>query len=302
MNGWNWMTSRITAIYALLRSPFLMVAVGVPAVVWVTAACYAGGMTLQDAVAAVTFRIFFSILTLLLILHAAISLVRRSVTGALVYGGIFLLLVQGVVWYGFRFTGEAGSGSGDQIVDYHREQRGAWSGDTRIPVRVEAIPEKGDAPIEFSIGDKRIKITLKGSFVWNGYRISPLSVGRAPLMTLENSAGQNVEALYIKMGTIAAERDFFLVKSMPHRIYIAPDADRGIKLRIVRDKLDIASRYLPWGEKLYYDGHYIRFERGEPWVRISVVKVITPWFAFAGGGMLLAGLISYLIKKRSDQC
>lgn len=296
------MTRRITALYELLRSPFLPVAVGVPAALWVITACYLGGMTLQDAASAVTFRIFFSILFLLLILHAGISLVRRSVARALVHGGIILLLVQGVVWYGFRFAGEAGSGTGDQIVDYHREQRGAWNGDSRIPARVESIPEAGDEPVVFSLGDKKINVPLKGSFSWNGYRISPLSVGRAPLMTLENAAGQNVEALYIKMGTAAPERDFFLVKSMPHRIYIAPDADRGIKLRIIRDKLEIAARYLPWGEKLYYDGHYIRFDRGEPWLRISVEKVITPWFAFAGGGMLLAGLISYLMKRRSAQC
>lgn len=296
------MAGKMSYLFTVLQSPFLLFAIGLPAVLWVAAACLVGGMTTADAFSAVTFRLFFSLLSIMLILHTLVSLVRRALPAVLVYGGIILLLVQGVVWYGFRFAGEAGSGSGDQIVDYHREQRGAWSGDTRIPARVESIPEAGDAPIVFSLGDKKINVPLKGSFAWNGYRISPLSVGRAPLMTLENAAGQNIEALYIKMGTVAPERDFFLVKSMPHRIYIAPDADRGIKLRIVRDKLEIAARYLPWGEKLYYDGHYIRFDRGEPWLRISVEKVITPWFAFAGGGMLLAGLISYLMKRRSAQC
>jgi len=286
----------------LLLSPAAFFAIALPVVLWLTLAVYFGGMSLQDALTTRTLRVFVSLFILLLSVKVLVSLVQRSFAVASVSGGIILLLAQVVVWYGFRFSGEAGAGTGDQIVDYHREQKGVWCGDTRIPARVEAISGTKDAPIEFSIGEKRLKVPLQGSFDWKGYRVSPIKVEWAPLMSLETAAGENVETLYIKMGTVPPERDFFLVKTLPHRIYIAPDSDKGIKLRIIRDKIEVASTSVVWGEKLPYDGHYISFSHGEPWARLTVEKKITTLPAFAGGGMLVAGLMSTLLRKRREKC
>jgi hypothetical protein len=280
-----------------------VIALGLPILLWVAAACFPGGLTVTDAVTANSFLIFISIFSLLTFFHAGTALFRRAFAEALIYGGFMFLLAQGVVWYGTRFTGEAGAGTGDQVVDYHREDKGPWCGDARIPARVEEIRGTGDAAaVEFSDGEKRMNVRLKGSFDWNGFRLSPVAIERAPLMSLETAAGEPVETLYIKMGTAPPERDFFLVKTLPHRIYIAPDGDRGIRLRIVRDKIEVVSTTVVWGEKLPYDGHVISFLQGEPWVRVAVEKKIPFWPVSTGAVLLLCGGAAYIRRKRMDQC
>lgn len=296
------MTDQTVKKTVITAIPLLVAVVALPPALWLIVALYPGGMTLAEVFSAVTFRIFTVIFGLLLLLQLIASLLRRSVAASFLSAAFILLLVQGVVWYGFRFTGEAGAGTGDQIIDYHREERGPWSGDSRIPARVELIPAKSTDPVEFSFADKRVKVPLKGSFDWKRYQLTPLAVEQAPLMTLETFRGEQIESLYIKMGTVPSERDFFLVKTLPHRIYIAPDRDQGIKLRIIRDKIEIVATTVVWGEKLPYDGHYISFMKGEPWLRIAVRKRVAIWPGVAGGFMLLAGGVSYLVQKRRLQC
>jgi len=289
-------------LVTLVCSPAVVVAVALPVVIWVTFACCLDRVVLADLFSARTFQIHLSILVLVLLAHAGASLRRRSIAGALIYGGLLLLLAQGLIWYGFRFSGVAGAGSGDQIVDYHQQERGAWAGDTRIPARVEAISIKEQPSVVFSLGEKRFTVPLHGSFNWEGYRVSPVAIESAPLMTLEKGPGEQIEALYIKMGAAPPERDFFLVKTLPHRIYIAPDGDRGLRIRIIRDKIEIVSTTVVWAEKLPYEGHYISFYRGEPWVRLAVEKKVSFFSAYAGGGMLLAGLLILLSRKRANGC
>jgi len=296
------MTSRNGPTHTLLRSPTTVIAVSLPVMLWVAVACFIGDGAVADMASARTFRVYLLVLALLIFIRSVDALLRRSFAGALIQGGLFLLLMQGVVWYGFRFTGEAGAGTGEQVVDYHREERGLWCGDTRIPARVEEISASGNPGIAFSVGEKRFNVPLKGRFDWKSYRLTPVSIEQAPLMTLETAGGEPVETLFIKMGTVPPERDFFLVKTLPHKIYIAPDGDTGLKLRIIRDKIEVVSTTVVWAEKMKYDDHAISFFRGEPWVRIAVEKRVPFWPALAGGGLLVAGLVISLQKRRTQPC
>lgn len=282
-------------------SPRTIIAIALPPLLWFAAATGSAGMKPAEAVSAFTFRFFFVSLLVIVFISALITLLQRRFPAATLYAGILLLLIQGVIWYGFRFHGEAGAGKGEQIIQYHRNEQGAWPGDARIPARIEKVSEEQNGVVEFSLDSKPLHVPLGGSFSWNGYRVTPVSVEKAPLVTIDSAKGAHVEALYYKLGTLPPEREFFLVKTMPHRIYLKRSGATGIQVRVVRDKLEIAKKNLAWGEKLYYDGHYISFQQGEPWVRISVVKVLRPYFALAGGILLLSGML-VCARNRWQRC
>lgn len=273
-----------------IRFEHLLLAAALPPAAWFTAAVSGAGMKPEVVVSAVSFRLFYLFLCLLLAVRLFSSLVRRRISAAATALGLLLLLAQGAAWYGFRFHGEAGAGIGEQIVQYHLHERGVWAGDTRIPARVETILPGKEGAIEFSIGQQREKIPAGGSFVWKRFMITPLAIETAPLVKLESARGATVESVFIKLKTLPADREFIQLRTLPHRIYLKQTVETGMRVQIMRNKLEIAKKDLAWGEKLYFDGHYISFEKGEPWVRISVDRLLKPYSAIAGAALLAAGL------------
>lgn len=270
-----------------------------PPALWFAAAVSVAGMKPEMAVSAISFRLFYLLLCLFLTVHLLISLVRRRFSSAIIALGFLLIVAQGVVWYGLRFHGEAGAAPGEQIVEYHLQERGKWAGDTRLTARVETINSEKGGTIEFSIDQQRENIPVQGSFVLKGFRISPRAIETAPLVKLESARGAMVESLYIKLGTLPTDREFIQMKALPHRIYLKRKGDTGMRVQIMRHKLEIAKKDLAWGERIYYDGHYLSFEQGEPWVRISVERLLKPYFAVAGAALLVS-VLAHRIRRRTE--
>lgn len=286
-----------------LTSPWVLAAVVMPPALWLLIAVGGAGLPLAEACSARTFQGYVLLCAVLLGYRTVKSLLARAHIDALVSLALLLLLLQGGLWYGYRFEGEAGAGTGDQIVDYQRQEAGPLSGDTRIPARVEAIPEKGGGKLEFSLDAERVQVPMQGSFRWRNFRITPLKIERAPLVTVRTAGGDEVESLYFKMGTVAPERDFFLVKTLPHRIYVAPDGDKGIKIRIMRDKIRVADTTVVWGEQFPYNDHVISFAPGALWVRLGVERIIPRWPSIAAAvAVALAGLAAFRQRKKSRVC
>lgn len=277
----------------------LLASVALPPSIWVAGAVSMGGISLVDAVNAQSFQFFIIIFISLLTIIFISSLRCRAWQSSLKYAGLLLLISQGMLWYGFRYDGEAGDGIGEQIVQFHKEERGRWFDDPRIPARIDKIVLAPEAYIEFFIDSSAQKVVIGDSFTWKGFTVTPRAIDYAPLVKVRSAHGVEVDALYLKLGTMPVNREFFHVSNMPHRIYVTRKGDEGLHVKIIRDKLEVRSGDLAWGEELYYDGHYISFERGEPWVRIQVKKNL-PVAPFTAGLILLISGFMPFNRKRQE--
>lgn len=276
----------------------LLASVVLPPATWIAAAVSVGGLSLAEAVNAKSFQLFIIFFISLLCLAFVSSLGCRSWHSSLKYAGLLLLMSQGVLWYGFRYDGEAGDGIGEQIVQFHKEERGRWFDDPRIPMRIEKIVTAPEAYIEFSVDSNMQKVVVGKGFNWNGFTVTPRAVDYAPLVKVRSAQGDEVDALYLKLGTMPVNREFFHVSNMPHRIYVTRKGDEGLHIKIIRDKLEVRSGDVAWGEELYYDGHYVSFERGEPWVRIQVKKNLSVAPSVVGLILLVSGFLPFNSKRR----
>lgn len=252
-----------------------------------------------------SFRLFCLLTILMLCLELGRNVLSRSLYAALIPLGLILVLLQGVVWYGFRFSGMAGVGEGEQIVEYYTARSGGFIQPPRIPLKVAALTTMPKSitlthdGIETRIDDG--KTVRRDGFV---FRLA--AIERAPLVAVRTVRGEPVDEAYLKLTSSGEQEDFIMFGRLPHRFYVkevrSPESGADMfSLKVVRNKLTIVDRLVSGGESVYFDGHYVAIHPGAPWARLAVDKHQSHVLLWSGLFLTAAGLAGIAAKKRSGR-
>lgn len=251
---------------------------------------------------AVAFRSYY-LLLFLLVGYELIRFVKaHSLSGALICGGIVLILLQGLLWYGFRFSGMTAVGAEEQLLDYYTSQAGAFISPPKIPQKVIRISTEPKSVTLVRDGIETLleagKIVKLDKFV---FRLS--EVERAPLIAVQTAQGAPVDEAYLKQTSTGEREDFIMFGRLPHRFYVKekknPESGSAMfRIKVVRDKLTIVDTTVAAGEGVYFDGHFVRCSPGALWARISVEKRQSLLLLWSGLLLAAAGLLGSAVKKR----
>jgi len=259
----------------------------------------------EHLVQSVSFRLFVGLSLCSVLLISIRAFLDRSFSQALIYSGFLFLLLHGVNWYGFRFSGMAAVGEDEQIIDYYRNEHGAYITSPRLPLRVTHVAEN---PPGLTLVKDGIETHLEPAKtrVRDGYAFRLESVERAPLVSVRSARGEMVDEAYIKLTSIGEVGDYLMFGRLPHRFYVREIKEKngtasGFRINIVRDKITIVDRLVSSGESVYFDGHFVTCQPGAPWARLSVEKKLTDIPIFTGLVLLCSGIFLKLLawRKRS---
>lgn len=259
----------------------------------------------EDLVEGVSFRIY-ALLALLVIGYELLrGICRRSVWISTLWCGVLLTCLQGVAWYGFRFSGLAAVGSDEQITEYYRSGKGAFTSPPRIPLKVVAVTSEPQSVTVFHEGEETT-LAAGGTSERYGYLLTLQSVEHAPLVSVWRSSGEPVDEAYLKLTSSGDREDFIMFGKLPHRFYVKPaeSAKGGVAafhLKVVRDKLIIVDRTVNDGESVYFDGHFVTCRPGADWARIAVEKRQSLTLLYTGGLLTAAGLIGTIAARRREK-
>jgi hypothetical protein len=285
-------------------APCVAAGLALPMLIWLGAAMY--GLNLQPAVVAGTaaFRLYYLALMLCSLAWLVNAIRAKAYASALAVLGLLLVMLQGVWWHGFRFNAKAALGEGEALTEFYDAEKGAWVKTVTLPLALLKGAEREKGRMVFAIDGREQKVGFNNSFSWMGFRLRAINQQVAPLFIVDSARGGNVDTAYVKLGMAPKESDFFQVGVLPHRFYVSaslhPAAARAsggawtatqgkLHLRIVRDKLIIFDKDVAMGEAVYFDGHYITYKVGAPWVEVTVEKRQRPYFLIPGLLLLLAG-------------
>lgn len=250
---------------------------------------------------AVAFRLYYVLLFLLVSYELAQAVLARSLLQALSCCGIMLVLLQGLLWYGFRFSGMTAVGAEEQIVEYYASKAGAFVTPPKIPQKVLTITSD---PKHVSLvrdgSETRLEAGKPVSL--DGFMFRLQEVERAPLIAVQTAQGVPVDEAYLKQTATGEREDFIMFGRLPHRFYVKEIKKTAsgapmFRIKVVRDKLTIADSMVEAGEGVYFDGHYVRCRPGALWARIAVEKRQSLLLLWSGLLCAAAGLLGGMAQR-----
>lgn len=303
----------IRKLFSSRFDPGVATGLALPMLLWLGTALY--GLKLKPAAVAdgTAFRLYYLALLLCSLVWAVNALRCRMYGNGLALFGLLLVMLQGVWWHGSHFSAKVALGEGEPSSGFHEMEKGWFVRSVRLPIALVKGADKEKGEMVFSIDRREEKVRPGSSFSWNEFRLKPTNLRMAPLFIVDSAKGGNVDAAYVKLGISPHGSDYFQVGILPHRFYVsdsrhAPSAGKEesgaatpshkMHLRIVRDKLIIFDKDVAMGEAVYFDGHYITYQGGAPWVDVAVEKQQSHYFLVSGAVFLLAGWAVGLLRRR----
>lgn len=221
----------------------------------------------------------------------------------LIWLGMLLVLLQGVLWYGLRFRAVAEIGDSDRLAGYVVSEPGRW---VRFPlpdIAVRSVWSGKSGDVRLALGGKEREVKVGKRTFWHGYSLKPTVRGIAPLFLLDDAVGETDKAGYFPLGTAGTK--YFQLGELPHRFYVTgatppapgPEAMRRpdtLKITITREKLVVFKGEMKKGENVEFEGHRLRFEDGAPWIRLEITRLweflpLLPAAALMATGMVFSG-------------
>jgi len=303
-------------------------AVTLPLLTWMVVITMALRVSLIDTAGAVAFRIYYVILAVVLTGWSVLRLREGDYRTALISLGAVCLLIEGMLWYGFRFSGTVGIGPGEEFSSYDSVQAGPWARQNPIPLFVDVLPDGSQPSITVLLDGQRSVIALQEKINWKDYRIQAEGVHRAPLFVLMNKRGDELEGGYFKLRLQNHKPEFIQFPTIPHRLYVASPENKLIRwrrrnagwersdesgkndaitspdslmLKIIRGKLTLYNGMINKDEDVEFDGYAIRYADEARWVSFRVERRPQVFALFVGIAMILSGaMITSFRGKRRD--
>jgi len=250
----------------------------------------------------VAFRLYALACILLLVAELVRNVLQRALASALICLGLLLVLLQGSIWYGYRFSGMAAVGIDEQITEYYTSRSGTFATPPRIPLKVAGITEE---PVSVNLDRDGIESRLEAgkTLQRDGFIFRLEKIEHAPLVSVRTVRGEPVDGAYLKLTSSGEREDFIMFGRLPHRFYVRevrePGSGRAMfRLKVVRDKLTIIDTPVQAGEEIYFDGHFVSCRPGAPWARLAVEKRQSQLLLWAGLLLVFAGVAGVVAAKR----
>ena len=314
--------------FDFFSSPLIPASLGLPMAFFYAAGVGGIGRSFSPFEHSSAFRIYsvFFVLSALIMVFSAVRI--RAYARALIGAGAVLILAQAVLSYGFRWSGNADIGEGEQFEKYSSVYAGPWAKPVPLPLMVKTVKPGSSAACTIILGNEHLEIAGDRHFLWKDLNLKAAQFFSAPLFLITNAEGKELDAGYIKLAFEDPENDFFQFEAVPHRFYVSlpgialrtwklkgdrwglsvdgrtanrggfgTDAPEKLHLRIIRGKLALFEGEVKKGESVPFDGHNIRFERRAAWVRIEVRKEQKMFLLYAGLAAVIFGVIVKAVRR-----
>lgn len=312
----------------------LMVSCAAALLLWLFVYVKVYGLSLYEAAGATSFILFYTLLCIsavvLAIWYARAGLFAKG----LVWLGICMILLQGMLLTGFGFEGVAVVGEGETTERVELTGRGRWANTPLLPLSLlsakTSVSESGSRESCLVLLDGRqLEIEMGGKTTWNGLRLTLENISTAPLFILGNLKGDELEAGYVKIDWTMPGEAFFQFRIVPHRFYVSlPDAvhevwvrdgkswrlrdhaepkkdvrppvtmPEKLRIKIVRGKLTITDKTVSMGEHINFDGHSLVFREGVRWAIFTVTKDQPYYLLYIGTAAILFGGAMMILSAR----
>ncbi len=315
------MRERLLRIFPAASAALLL-----PMILWLGIMVFGAGIPGFDAAGASAFRIYYLALASCLLVGAVLLFLEKSYGKALICLGAILILIQGILLYGFRFSSAADIGEGESLRRLDPVASGPWARPDLSSLTLAKIYQEPRARCVMLLNGMERDLAQGENIVWKGLRIRLRDVFSAPLFILGDAKGTELEGGYFKLALREKENESFQFRIVPHRFYVSlpgketrrwireggtwktiePEAKREIgeektdklHVRIMRGKLTLFNGEVKKGEDVKFDGHSVRFQEGSAWARIEIVRVLRPYALYAGLAMIASGAALTLFSRR----
>lgn len=284
-----------------------------PICLWMVTGLLIFGVSAEVMAASRALQVFYILLLLSLSVRVTTHALRRKAGASLLTGGILLVLLAGLFWYGFRFKGTFELGKGELFSRYQKVQGPNWGPPPLLPIGLFSAPSQNNGKTTIVVNDRQKELPQDGSLYWKWYAIRLVGEAMAPFLLIDEAVGEVDKAGFVRLPLGKEPPPYFTFGTMPHRIYLTmPETGTPknpgvtpttLRVRIMRGKLNVLTKEVRLGELVRFEGHSLRFENGSPWVRLEI-RDLRPWYLLiAGLALSVAGVIVTLLssKRRLDE-
>jgi len=266
------------------------------------------GVEAEIAASSRTFQVFY----LLLLCSVAIRLLKmirlRKADYSALCSGYFLLLLSGMFWYGFCFSGTFELGKGESFSRYQSVGGPKWGAPPLLPVTLASAPSQNFGKTVVFVNGKLKELPAEGHIFWKWFSVGYLGESMAPFLLIDEAIGEEDKAGFVRLPLEKERPPYFTFGTLPHRFYLSL-SDKGeslkngvtpgsLRVRIMRGKINVLTKDVKLGEIVRFEGHSLRFENGSPWVRLEV-KDLRAWYLFFAGILLSVVGCSIILIQRS---
>lgn len=248
---------------------FLKLLFFLPLAVWFLTGYFIFNFSIIDLTDFLPLKIYVIIFLIFLIIFCILSISRKRWGLFLIGIGLFFAVINLVINIFFYFRGLVYLGEGEDFKKRYVDViKGAFSKPPSLPLVVIGV-QKDRVLLLLDIKEYELK---KGDSIRYGFnRISLNEIGRAPLLTLYDKRGLELEsAFYIVTG---ASSDYFQFSTLPHQFYLEPSAEERIyNLRIMRGKLTIFRGIIPVEGSVDFEEFRIDIKEGSRWVLLEIER------------------------------
>lgn len=304
----SFISDTLSRLCAFLGSGRLIAAVALPMLIWLVVLVTVLRLSPETAVSGRAFQLYYILLSLCITVRSLSRLKPRGYGAALALAGVMSLLLAGVLWYGFRFSGTAELGVGEAFREYQAAERGSWRAIKQLPLALATAPAQNYGKAVLILEGKRRELPLNGTMRWRGHSLKLAGESVAPLFLVDNAIGDENYAGYLKLAIGREKPRYFQFGTLPHRFYISYPEKAGevksgvtpdiLHLRVVRGKLNVLRKDVKRGESVEFEGHTVRFEEGAPWVRVEVKDMRPLYLFYAGALLIVAGVLLQAGERR----
>lgn len=265
------------------------------------------GVSTDIMASARTFQIFYLLLALSFVTRLVAEIRLQQSGLSFLFAGMLLLMVAGLFWYGFRFSGTVELGMGEPFSRYQAVKGPKWGPPPQLPLALESAPSQNFGRTVIVLNGKQKELPSDGRVIWKWFAVKFAGESMAPFLLIDEAVGEEDKAGFVRLPLEKEQPPYFTFGTLPHRIYLSlppkgEPAKRGVTpgtltLRIMRGKINVLTKDVMLGEIVRFEGHSLRFENGSPWVRLEV-KDLRAWYLFLAAVLLsVAGGIMILFQR-----
>lgn len=238
-------------------------------------------------------KIYTALFFILLLVFCMLSIFMKRWGLFLIGLGLFLVVLNFFINIFFYFRGFVYIGEGESFKKRYVDViKGAFGKPPVFPL--VAIEIQKDKMILMDIRGYELK--KEGLIKYGDFRITLNDTGEAPLLTLYDKSGTELESALFMMTDDDA--NYFQFSNVPHQFYLKPHKEKNMySLRIMRGKLTMFKGTVSKEDKINFEEFYIIIRQGSKWALLKVEREKNYYLYFLGLGLLISGIF---IQRRNN--
>lgn len=303
----SFISDKAASITGWMGSNRTMACLLLPMCIWAVTVVLLFGVPMVVVATSRSFQLFFLFLLASLAVRVISSTRRRMVGASLLFSGLILVMMAGLFWYGFRFSGTIELAKGEMFSRYQKIEGPRWAPPPQLPIGLQSAPSQNNGKTAIIVNGRQRDLPPEGPLYWKWYAIRSMGEAMAPFLLIDEAVGEEDKAGFVRLPLGTEAPPYFTFGTLPHRIYLsmlesATRTQAGVtpptlRVRIMRGKLNVLTREVRMGELVTFEGHSLRFENGSPWVRLEIRDLRSWYLLIVGMVLTVAGGIMTALQR-----